>query len=173
MNKLVAISVGVVASLAVPGAALAAPAGTTTSSTGLPTRIPLVNDCDDGPGSAVEGSCETLDGIGTFAGVVRYLHRPNGDLRLMIAAKAAPPHRSYQLEIYCGTTIAGTGRQVGVLPDAFVTDALGAAAGPFDVPAADVHEVCSGPSGTFGHLHLIDATQGSVLTAAPIRMAVG
>lgn len=159
MNRFFAIGAVAAATVALPSAAMAAPATT-------PTKVPLINDCGNG---SINGDCMALDNLGTFAGVVKFRHKPNGNLRLMIVVKSAPANSSYQLEIYCGPTAARQGEMVGALADAVSTDQYGAAlAGPFEVPAADLQDVCG--SSSIGHLQLVNVPAGSILTAAPVRM---
>lgn len=162
MYRFVTIGAAVLAAAAVPSAAIAAPSST--------TKVPLVNDCGN---AAINGACQSLDMIGTFAGVVKYRHKGNGDLRLMIQVKAAPPDQSYKLAVYCGQTAARPGTLIGELADAVKTDTLGAGAGgPFQVPMADIRTAC-GTGNAIGHVQLVNTQAGSILDAAPIKLSAG
>lgn len=165
MNHFITIGAAAIAAVAVPGAAFAAPGAPVNT-----VKIPLVNDCGHG---ALNGSCQSLDMIGTFAGVVKFRHKGNGDLRVMINVKSAPASRTYQLAIYCGTSAARASAVVGELAGALMTDASGAGtAGPFEVPAADIRSAC-GSGNAIGHLALADTAGLSILDAAPIKMTPG
>ncbi len=162
MNPFIALGAATVAALAVPGAAMAAPG--TPSNT---VKIPLVNDCGNG---SINGECLSLDAIGTFAGVVKFRHKANGDLRLMFNIKSAPAGLSYQLEVFCGTSPARTDGVIGKLADAVKTDANGTAvAGPFELPASDITAAC-GTAG-IGHVQLVSIMGGSILSAAPVKLS--
>jgi hypothetical protein len=162
MKHFIAIGAAAVASLAVPGAAMAAP-----GTPGNTVKIPLVNDCGNG---SINGECLSLDAIGTFAGVVKFRHKANGDLRLMFNVKSAPAGLDYQLEVYCGNSPAQPGALIGKLPDALKTTGTGTAvAGPFELPVSDIHSAC-GNAG-IGHVQLVSIMGGSILSAAPVNLS--
>ncbi len=162
MYRLITIGAAAVAAAAVPGAAFAA-AGTPSPT----VKVPLVNDCGNG---SLNGECGSLDMQGTFAGVVKFRHKANGDLRLMIQAKGAPRDQGYKLDVYCGRSATSPGALVGELPDALKTGAAGSgSAGPFEVPLADIRSAC-GSAGTVGHIELIDTQAGSILDAGLIKL---
>jgi hypothetical protein len=165
MYRFITIGAAALAAAAVPGTALAAAGGPSST-----VKIPLVNDCGNG---SLNGDCLSLDMVGTFAGVVKFRHKGNGDLRLMIQVKSAPHDQGYKLEIYCGQAAGKPGALIGELADALTTDAAGAAAGgPFEVPLADIRSAC-GSGNAVGHIQLVNVQAGSILDAAPIKMSAG
>lgn len=160
MNRLFVLGATVAASIAVPGTALAQ-----TPAAG-PVKAPLVNDCGQ---NSINGDCTTLDGVGTFAGLVKSRHNFRGNLRLMLIVKEGSASATYNLDIYCGANPAQPGTLAASLPNAVQTDPVGAAvAGPFEVPAADIKTACG--TEAVGHIQLVDATGGSVLSGGPVNM---
>lgn len=158
MNRVIVIGATVAAAIGIPTAALAAPA--------VPTKVPLVNDCGK---ASINGDCAAPDLVGTFAGVVKFRHKDNGDLRLMIVVKDAPKQTPYQLDIHCGPSPAAPGALATSLTGAVQTDDMGAAvAGPFEIPAKDLEAACGAQA--IGHIQLTNAAAGSILSAAPIEV---